>query len=58
MIQGRGEEQRDQTGTVDAAGEDPPWIGGIDREIEHPHKAGDAQDQAETVADRVDILLG
>ena len=57
MVQRRGKKQRDQASPVDAAGDDPPWIGGADREIEHPRKASDAQDHAGAVADRVDKFL-
>jgi len=58
MVQGRGQEQRDQAGSVDAAGNDPPGIGDADRQVEHPCKTGNAQDQAAAMADRVDKLLG
>ncbi len=58
MIQGRGQEQRDQAGSVDAAGNDPPGIGDADRQIEHPRKTGNTQDQAGAMANRVDKLLG
>ncbi len=58
MVQGRGQKQRDQASSVKAAGDDPPRIGGVDRYIEHPPKAGNAQNQAHAVADRVNNLLG
>lgn len=57
MVQRRREEQFDQARAVDAAGDDPPWIGSPDREIEHPRKASGAQQHADAVADRVDNLL-
>ena len=58
MVQGRGQEQRDQTGSVDAAGDDPPGIGDADRQLEHPRETGNAQYQASAMAGRVDKLLG
>jgi hypothetical protein len=58
MVQSRGQEQRDQAGPVDAAGDDAPWIGDTDRQIEHPRKTGDTQKQAGTMTGRVDSLLG
>ena len=58
MVQSRGQEQRDQTGSVNDAGNDPPRIGSADREIEHPKKTDNAQDQASAMADRVNHLLG
>ncbi len=58
MVQRRGQEQRDQAGPVDAAGDDPPWIGDTDRQIEHPRQTGDTQKQASTMTGRVDNLLG
>ena len=58
MVQSRGHKQGDQAGSVDAAGNDPPGIGGADRQIQHPHKTGDTQKQAGTMTGRVESLLG
>ncbi len=57
MIQSRGYKQRDQAGPVDAAGNDAQGIGDSDRQIEHPRKTGNAQDQATAMAGRVNCLL-